>query len=116
MKKILILMTLTTLVLLTSCAKLINTEYKEVEVKITDTYYRAPYTTPIRVGKTTTYVHHPSAYYVYVEYEGIEYTLGGIGIYNEYKSKVGQIVQGKLEINTYDNDTIKYDILEIWEK
>ena len=116
MKKILILITLAILVLLTSCAKLISTEYEEIEVKITDTYYRAPYRTPVRTGKTTTYIFHPAAYYTYVEYEGIEYTLGGSNTYNKYKNKVGQTVHGKLEINTYDNDTIKYNIIEIWEK
>ena len=36
---------------LTGCAKLVNTEYKNVEVEIVDEYHRGMYITPIFNGK-----------------------------------------------------------------
>lgn len=116
MKKVLIFMLIAVLVMLTGCAKVINTEYKEVDVKITDTYHRAAYVTPIRAGKVTSLVTHPAVHRTYVEYEGVEYTLNGSGIYGKYKNKIGQTVKGKLKIDTYDDGTVRYDIIEIWEK
>ena len=116
MKRVLIFMLIAVLVTLTGCAKIINTEYKEVDVKITDTYHRAAYVTPIRAGKVTSLITHPAVYRTYIKYEGIEYTLSGSSIYNKYKNKVGQTVKGKLKIDTYDDNTIRYDIIEIYEK
>lgn len=116
MKRVLIIMLIAVLVVLTGCAKVINTEYKEVDVKITDTYHRAAYVTPIRAGKVSSVVTHPAVYRTYVEYEGVEYTLSGSGIYGKYKNKIGQTIKGKLKIDTYDDNTIRYDIIEIWEK
>lgn len=116
MKKALIFVLIAVLVTLTGCAKVISTEYKEVDVKITDIYYRAAYVTPLRAGKVTTLITHPAIYRIYVEYEGVEYTLSGSSIYNKYKNKIGQTVKGKLKIDTYDDNTIKYKIIKILEK
>ena len=116
MKKALIFILITVLVTLTGCAKVINTEYKEVDIKITDRYYRAPYVTPVRSGKVTTFITHPAIYRIYVEYKGVKYTLSGSSIYHKYKNKIGQTVKGKLKIYTYDDNTIEYKIIEILEK
>ena len=117
MKRILIFMLIAVLmVVLTGCAKIIKTEYKTVDVEITDKYHRAAYLTPIRAGKVTTMVTHPAVYRIYVKYEGVEYTISGSGIYNQYKNKIGQTIKGKLRIDTYDDKTVRYDIVEIWEK
>ena len=116
MKRVLVFMLIAVLVMLTGCAKIINTEYKEVDVKITDTYHRAAYVTPIHAGKVTSVVTHPAIYRTYIEYEDVEYSLSGSGIYYKYKNKIGQTVKGKLKIGTYDDNTIRYDIIEIWEK
>ena len=116
MKSILIFMLIAVLVTLTGCAKVISTEYNEVDVKITDIYYRAAYVTPLRVGKVTTFITHPAIYQIYVEYEGVEYTLSGSGIYNKYKNRIGQTVKGKLKIDIYDDNTIKYKSIGILEK
>lgn len=40
----------------------------------------------------------------------VEYTISGSDTYNKYKEKVGQIAIGALEIRTYDDGTVKYDI------
>lgn len=114
MKKFLVFMLIAVLVTLTGCARVINTEYKEVDVKITDTYHRAAYVTPLHAGKVTSLITHPAVYRIYVEYGGVEYTFSGSDIYNKYRNKVGQTVKGKLKINTYDDNSVKYDIIEIY--
>ena len=98
---------------LVGCAKLINTEYENVEVNIVDEYHRGMYVTPIRAGKVTTMVTHPAVYRITVEYNGVEYTISGSDTYNKYKEKVGQIAIGTLEISTYDDGTVKYDIIAL---
>ena len=99
--------------LLVGCAKLINTEYENVEVNIVDEYYRGMYMTPIRAGKETTMVTHPAIYRITVEYNGVEYTLSGSDTYNKYKEKVGQTAIGTLEIRTYDDGSVRYDITSL---
>ena len=98
---------------LAGCAKLINTEYENVEVNIVDEYHRGMYVTPIRAGKVTTMVTHPAVYRITVEYNGVEYTISGSDTYNKYKEKVGKTTIGTLEIRTYDDGTVKYDIIAL---
>ena len=98
---------------LVGCAKLVSTEYKNVEVNIVDEYHRGMYITPVFNGKTTTMITHPAVYRITVEYNGVEYTISGSDTYNKYKEKVGQTVVGTLRIRTYDDGTVKYDITEL---
>lgn len=98
---------------LVGCAKCINTEYENVEVTVVDEYHRAMWIQPIFNGKTTTMITHPAIYRITVEYNDIEYTISGSDTYNKYKNKVGQIVIGALEIRTYDDGTVKYDIVSL---
>lgn len=116
MKRVLIFMLIAVLVVLTGCAKLVNTEYETVDVKITDKYYRSAYMTPVRAGKATTFVTHPAVHRIYIEYKGVEYTISGSTVYHQYKDKIGQTVKGKLKIDTYDDESIKYSITELWEE
>lgn len=116
MKKALIFILITVLVTATGCAKVINTKYKEGDIKIINIYHRAAYVTPVHAGKVTTFITHPAIYRTYVEYEGVKYTLSGSNIYNKCKNKIGQTVKGKLKIDTYDDKTIEYKIIEILEK
>ena len=110
-KKFITIMTIVFLMFsLVGCAKLISTEYENVEVNIVDEYHRGMYVTPIRVGKVTTTVIHPAIYEITVEYKGIKYTISGSDTYNKYKEKVGQTTTGILEIRTYDDGSVKYDI------
>ena len=96
-----------------SCRKLISTEYENVEVTIIDEYHRGVYVTPIRSGKVTTMITHPAVYRITVEYDNVEYIINGRNTYNKYKDKIGQITIGTLEIRTYDDGTVKYDITEL---
>ena len=95
---------------LTGCAKLVNKECENVEVSIVDKYHRGMYVTPVFNGKTTTMITHPAVYRITVEYNGVEYTISGSDTYNKYKEKVGQTATGTLEIRTYDDGSVKYDI------
>ena len=100
---------------LVGCAKLVSTEYENVEVKITDVYYKPSYTitTYDVVLKMPMVQSYPAIYIVTIEYNGIEYTLSDSDTYNKYKEKVGQTAIGILEIHTYDDGTVKYDITEL---
>ena len=98
---------------LVGCAKLINTEYENVEVNIIDEYHKGMYITPVFNGKTTTMITHPAVYRITVEYNGVEYTISGSDTYNKYKEKIGQTATGTLEIRTYDDGTVKYDIIAL---
>ena len=98
---------------LVGCAKCINTEYKNVEVIVVDKYHRGMWIQPVRAGKVTTFITHPAVWHITVEYNGIEYTVSGSDTYNKYKDKIGQTTIGELEIRTYDNGTVKYDIVSL---
>ena len=95
---------------LVGCAKLVSTECENVEVSIVDKYHRGMYVTPVFNGKTTVMITHPAVYRITVEYNDVEYTISGSDTYNKYKEKVGQTAIGTLEIRTYDDGTVKYDI------
>ena len=71
------------------------------------------YMTPVFNGKTTTMITHPAVYRITVEYNGVEYTISGSDTYNKYKEKVGKTTIGTLEIRTYDDGTVKYDIIAL---
>ena len=110
-KKLIAIMAIICLIFsLVGCAKLVSTEYENVEVNIVDEYHRGMYVTPIRAGKVTTMVTHPAVYRITVEYNGVEYTISGSDTYNKYKEKVGQTATGTLEIRTYDDGSVRYDI------
>lgn len=114
MKKILsIMMIICLMISLTSCAKCIDTKYENVEVNIIDEHYRGVWLQPIVSGKVTTFITHPARYEVIVEYNGIEYMIDDSNTYNKYKDKVGRSTVGVLEVRTYDDGTVKYDITEL---
>ena len=93
--------------------KCINTEQEMVEVTIVDEYHRSSYMTPMRVGKITTMQTHPAVYRITVEYNGEQYTVSGRDTYNRYKEKIGATTTGTLEIRTYENGTVRYDIVAL---
>ena len=102
--------------LLAGCAKCINTEYKEINVVITDTYHKPHTIIPVRVGKVTTFTNSPEIHKVYVSSEFGEFSVSGRDTYHLFRDKVGQEAVGTLEIKTYDNGKAKYRITEIREE
>lgn len=96
---------------LTGCAEWINQETKTVQVKVTDSYHRNAYTTYTRVSTTMIPLSHPAVYRITVEYDGTEYKISGCDTYQKYFDKIGQYVNGTLQINTYDNGNVTSDII-----
>lgn len=119
MKKIVSTITLVIVILLlislSGCAKLVNTEYETVQVEIVDEYHRGAYTTPIRVGKVTTFQHHPAVYRIYVNYNDVKHTISGSDTWYKYKDAIGETVPATLEIRTYDDGTVKHNITALEE-
>lgn len=98
---------------LVGCAECISTEYKDVEVTIVDEYHCGMWLQPVPAGKVITFITHPEVWRITVEYNDIEYTISGKYTYDRYKNKIGQTTIGELEIKTYDNGTVKYDIVSL---
>lgn len=98
---------------LAGCAECISTEYEHVEVTVVDKYHRGMWMQHVRCGKTTTYITHPEIWQITVEYNGVQYTFSGSDTYNKYKDKIGQTTTGKLETRTYDDGTVKYNIVSL---
>lgn len=115
MKKIIsILIIFCLMFVFTGCARCINIEYENVEVEIVDSYHRGFYMQPIYNGKSFYYISHPAIYKITVEYNGKRYTFDGSDTYNKFKDKIGQKATGVLQIKTYDDNTIKYDINKVY--
>ena len=113
MKKIIIGFLIIATIFLSGCAKLVDTKYEDVEIKIVDSYHRAMYTTPMKVGKVMSIITHPAIYHIMVEYNGIEYTINGSSTYYKYKDKVEQTAIGVLETRFYNDGSVKYNIIEL---
>lgn len=112
--RILALLLLTILIFsLVGCAKCISTEYQDVEVVVIDAFHRAMWIQPVWTGKMMMAITHPAVYQITVKYNGVEYTIGSSDTYNKYKDKIGKTVIGKLEIKTYDDGTVKYNIVSL---
>lgn len=107
-KKVLVFLLITIIAAfgLSGCAKCIGTEYENVEVTIVDEYYHGKWMQPV----VTTFITHPAKYQITVEYNSVEYTIDDCNTYEKYKNKVGQTTNGTLEINKYDDGSVKYDI------
>lgn len=114
MKKILSIAAMLFLVIqLFGCAKCINTEYENVEVTVVDEYQRGMSVTPILSGKTVIMHTRPAVYRITVEYKGVEYSINGKDTYEIYKDMVGKTVNATLEIKYYDNESVRYDVIEL---
>ena len=87
--------------------------WQDVEVVIVDKYYRGEYTILSYNGYGFVPIINPAAYEIIVQYNGAEYTIDGSDTYDKYKDKVGQTIMGKLEIATYDDGTVKYNIVSL---
>lgn len=114
MRKILYLALITLLVFsLTGCTNLISTETQKVDVLITYEDYSGAWLQPMWTGKMFTYIAHPAQYEITVKYDGIEYTLDNETYYDAYNNRIGDTITGTLEIKTYDDGTVKYDIIAL---
>lgn len=87
-----------------------NVEYVEMPVTIINAEYKEMRRQPTGTGLIIT---HPEEHNIIVLYNGVKYTFNDRNTYNKYKDKVGQTAIGILEIRTYDDGTIKYNITEL---
>lgn len=114
MKRILIAVLLLVMVIsMMGCTKLVETKCETVDVKIVDQHYTGAWTQPIIVGKVISTIHHPATYGITVEYNGVEYYIGGFETYHTYKDRIGETVQGTLEIKLFDDGSTRYDIIAL---
>lgn len=97
----------------TGCSKVVDTKQEEVLVKVVDEYSRGSYMLPMQAGKVTTWVTYPATHRITVEYDGVEFTINGEETYYKYKDQVGMIASATLETRTYDDGTVKYDIIAL---
>ena len=95
------------------CAECISTEYKDVQVTVVDKYHRSVWVQPIIAGKVRAFITHPEVWEITVEYKNVNYTINDRDTYNKYKDKIGQAVCGELKIETYDDGTVKYDVVSL---
>lgn len=100
MKKSIYVLAILLMFTLVGC-KRISTERLTVQVKIIDEYYKP------------TYVYSPSIYEITVEYDGDKYYFRDRETYNKYSSRVGEYVNGTLQIRKYDNGTVLYDMISL---
>lgn len=114
MKKILsIAVILLFAIQLLGCAKCISTKYENVQVTVVDEYHAAMSVVPMPTGKVVAMVTKPAVYRITVEYNGVEYSINGKEIYEIYKDMVGKTVNATLEIKYYDDESVRYDIIEL---
>lgn len=114
MKKIIVAILICIMAMsLMACAKCINTETKEVEVTISDSYYQGSYITFIRSGKVNVPINHPAVYNIKATYNEKTYTVSGYDTYNKYKDKIGEKAKATLVTKTYDNGKTYNNITEI---
>lgn len=110
------LLILVVLISMVGCAKLVKTERMTVDVEVVDAYHRAAWTQPLIVGKVISVITHPATYRIDVKYEDFEYAISGSETYNAYKDRIGETVPGILEIMTFDDGTVKYNIVGLGEE
>ncbi len=100
------------------CAKVISTEHKTVQVKITDLYYKpeevVKNVTNINGKKKTNYTTKRAEYKVTVEYNVTKYNFKDKKYYYKAENKESQNINGMLEIKTYDDKTSKEEIIDIF--
>lgn len=100
---------------LSGCANLISTETSTVEVEVVsvdfeDSYITYYYNPAI---KTCMPRNNPEEYEVIVKYDDVTYRFTDKDTYKKCSNKVGEMVNATLEIDKYDNGTVKYIITEI---
>ena len=113
---LIVMLILPIMAILTGCAKCVSTEYETVQVEIVDQHHRGSYRVPMKVGKVTTMRTVPASYSITVTYDGVEYTISGYDTWHEYKDLIGETVPATLEIRTYDDGTMKLDIIALGEE
>ena len=102
-------------VMLACCAKCVSTETSTVQVKVTNAYHKASYTTMYYSPATKTMLPqtHAAIYKITVESDGTEYDIRERDTYYKFSDSIGESVNGILETKKYDDGTVKYNIVDL---
>lgn len=106
-KKLTVLLVLFS-ILLTGCAKLLNTESETVEAEVVDTYHRNMMILPRKVGNITIMTTYPARYEVTIQYNNIKTTIKSQELYE--RVKVGDKVSCTLITKYYDDNSIEQEL------
>lgn len=116
-KHILIGLSIVSIFSLNGCAKVINTEIKDIKATIIETEYKDSYseTTYMMSGNTMMPIttEYSEEYNVVLEFEGRKYYLDNKDFYEKCKDKNGKEVNSKLQIKHYDDGSDTKDIIEV---
>lgn len=102
-----IILIITTLLCLTSCAELINTETQEVDATVVSVYHKNAWVQPVWTGKVMIMVSHPAKNEVTFQYENVTLTVNSQSLYNHYKDKIGATVKCDLITEYYDDGSTR---------
>lgn len=113
MKRVGLLTILIALILLTGCAKVVDTTEEDITATIVSTHHASSWLQPIRTGKVTTYISHSATWETTVEYNGKEYIIDNEDMYNICNGNDGEEVDCTLTTYYYNDDTKSLDITSI---
>ena len=105
----------TCIFVLTSRAECVSVETTSVQVRVVDSFYLPMHTTYVISGKVLVPIIHSPTYRITVEYNGTEYNFYGSDIYNKYSGRIGEYINGTVEIKKYDNGSTRYNIIGLDE-
>ena len=108
---ILINLIILSLILFTGCKEEIRRETIDIKAKIINVDYTPMWMQPVRCGKTTTFITHPAIYNTKLQYEDVSQTINNIDLYKICKDNEGNLIDCKLLIIYYDNETTKSTII-----
>lgn len=95
--------------------KCISTEYQEVTVEIVDAYHKGAWIQMMPTGKSIVTVPHAAKYEITVQYEENKYTINDKDVYAKYWDKIGHQTSAIMEVKTYEDESIEYNIQTLKE-
>lgn len=100
---------------LTGCAKCVQEETIETQVKVINTYHENMRLVQRYNPSTKGYdfVGIPATYEITVEYNGKPYIISDANAYDKYANKIGTDATGVLRIRKYDDGSVKKDIIGV---
>lgn len=100
---------------LTGCAKCIQEETIETQVKVIDAYHENMHLVQRYNPSTKGYyfVGIPATYEITVEYDGKPYIISDANAYDKYANKIGTDATGVLRIRKYDDGSVKKDTIGV---
>lgn len=101
------------LIMLSGCAKCIETNHAVVDVEIVNTHYHQPWTQFFYSPATHTmrHIYHPAHWTTELESQGKTFNISGKAMYEICHGREGEKTRGVLETKYYDNGKQSSDII-----